>query len=262
MKGFLTVALLGTSAFLSAGYSNGYSRPNCPNFNKYPVYDSYPTQNNSRSYYNSYPSGNQQTNYYYSQPQSVKQESQQSNGSYYNKQPASDNSWADDNESKPANGDQAIYAKVKEALSSGWFSKGYQNITYSVSSGNVNLGGTVATIDDKNKIEENVKKIDGVKNINNQITVTGQVNGNGSEKYSQDSAVTADDKKINESIRSKLAEGWLSKGYDTVIIRTSNGIVVISGAVDGVDDVEKINNHVTNTPGVKSVNNQLTVKNK
>jgi osmotically-inducible protein OsmY len=54
----------------------------------------------------------------------------------------------------------------------------------------------------------------------------------------------------------------LFKGYETLILRTTNGIVIISGTVDHSDDVQKINDQVKSVEGVKSVNNQLNVKNK
>lgn len=73
---------------------------------------------------------------------------------------------------EPKNGsDQEIEKKIKSNLSS-WFSNEYQNVSYDVNNGYVVLRGSVNTLEDKKKVEDAVRKIDGVKQINNQITVT------------------------------------------------------------------------------------------
>jgi osmotically-inducible protein OsmY len=77
----------------------------------------------------------------------------------------------------------------------------------------------------------------------------------------QDAAATEQDKQINAKIRDKLSNLGI-KGFETIILRTQNGIVLISGSVDKVDDITKIKDQVKDVDGVKSVNNQLTAKNR
>ena len=67
--------------------------------------------------------------------------------------------------------DQELVKKIHSALSSGWLSKGYQNVSFDVDNGVVNLKGSVDTLESKNRIEGDMKKIDGVRQVNNQITV-------------------------------------------------------------------------------------------
>ena len=182
--------------------------------------------------------------------------------------------------------DDQIAKKVHNILGSGWFTKGYQNVTFDVTNGVVSLRGSVETSDDKKKIENNVKKIPGVKQVNNEITVTAEKaalsyyqppmmsDGMDSDdpedttkaatatKYSKDFAATDSDKQINEKIRDKLSGGWFNKGYDNLVIRTTNGIVTVSGTVNKFDDIQKVSDEIKKVDGVKSVNNQLTVRNK
>ena len=59
--------------------------------------------------------------------------------------------------------DQDISKDVKSTLGSGWFSKGYESVTYQVNDGVVTLKGNVQSIQDKNKVEDSLNKIKGVK---------------------------------------------------------------------------------------------------
>lgn len=90
----------------------------------------------------------------------------------------------------------------------------------------------------------------------NQTATTGQFQTKG-----QDFAATEQDKLINTQIRDRLSNLGL-RGYETIILRTQNGIVMISGSVDKVDDLMKIRDQIKNIDGVKSVNNQVTAKNR
>ena len=165
--------------------------------------------------------------------------------------------------------DPEINKKIQETLGSGWFSKGFQNVSFDVNNGNVNLRGSVDTLENKNKVEDSVRKIDGVKQVNNQITIVKENSDrypdsqlqDSEKKYPQDFASNSQDRQLNAEIRDKLS-GWFSKGYETLVIKTTNGVVVISGTVDKPEDIQKINDQIRNIEGVKSVNNQLTVMNR
>lgn len=67
--------------------------------------------------------------------------------------------------------DKDIRDRLKSKLGGGWFSKGYENVTYLVQNGNVLLRGTVDKPEEKNKVEEIAKGIDGVRSVTNQIVI-------------------------------------------------------------------------------------------
>ena len=50
--------------------------------------------------------------------------------------------------------DQDLHKNIRSALSSGWFSKGFEQVSFEVSNGNVVLKGSVNALNDKNKVEE------------------------------------------------------------------------------------------------------------
>ncbi len=171
--------------------------------------------------------------------------------------------------SQKAVSDQDLNKKIQESLSSGWFSKGFQNVTSNVNNGIVDLKGSVDTIENKNKVEDSVKKIEGVKQVNNQIIVAKESGNTYSDadlqasekKFPQDGATTPQDRQINAKIRNKLNNGLFSKGNETFTIKTNNGAVTITGNVKTLADVEKLSDQFSDIQGVKSVNNKVTVKN-
>lgn len=174
--------------------------------------------------------------------------------------------------------DDEIAKDVHDVLAGNWLSSGYPNVSFDVNNGTVSLRGVVDTQDEKNKIEQSVKKIEGVKAVRSDITVGLKpahhqkskmlsMNNNNYKRsneaatatMSKDSAATDQDRVINAKIREKIRQ-WNPKGYETLVIATRNGAVVITGTIDRVEDFQRINNDVKNIDGVKSVTNQASSK--
>lgn len=178
--------------------------------------------------------------------------------------------------------DDEIAQKIHPIMVGNWMTSGYPHVTFDVNNGTVNLRGIVDTREDKNKIEQAIKKIEGVKGVKNEITVgmpTGSqkskmlgmnnnnthnhrhANGAAASTMTQDSAGTDQDRTINSRLRERLSR-LNSKGYETLVISTSNGAVVITGNIDRVEDIQRISNEARNVQGVKSVTNQVTATKK
>lgn len=164
--------------------------------------------------------------------------------------------------------DQNINGKVDDIVGSGWFSKGFQNVSYDVNNGNVTIRGTVDSIENKNKIEDKIRKIDGVKSVTNDLKIAKENPSAYSEsqlkdsekKYPRDSAATLQDRQLNARIRDSLSNGWLWNSYETLVIRTDNGIVILSGVVDKPEEIQKVSDRLKEVEGVKAIKNQLDVK--
>lgn len=270
MKTISTLIILGCAQVLSANYYQGIR------------------DQGDSSYYNNGYQGSQgyQGQAYYQgsplQPQGQRVEE----STPYQKVPQNPNDWSRSEQKTYSNpnqvntsdwdrnngvSDEEISRKVKDALGAGWLTRGYPEVISEVRLGIVTLRGPVDTIENKTKADEAVRKIAGVRGINNQITVDPNYLKNGDvkvdvknaeNKYPQDAAATAEDRLLNAKIREKLSSGWFSKGFDAIILRTSNGVVLISGLVDRNEDVEKVNDQVKSVDGVREVNNQLSIKNK
>lgn len=201
MRKVFTLVALGSVALLSADQYSGNS-----NYQGQPTNSNYYPQNPRQGAQGYYQRDNVDANYqgqtandnYYQQNQR-----QGSQGYYqrnnvdgnYQGQVANDNSYQqnqrpgsqgyyqrDNQQCNPQQGnqrgnnprnvsDQDLNKKIQDTLSSGWFSKGFKNVSFDVNNGTVNLRGTVDSQENKQKIEDNIRKIDGVRQVNNQITV-------------------------------------------------------------------------------------------
>lgn len=139
--------------------------------------------------------------------------------------------------------------KVNQAIEGGWFSEGFDNVSFDNDNGNITLKGTVDSAEDKNEVESRVKKIDGVKSVDDQI----QVQNEKSEKP---------ERKIAKKIRKVLRGGWFTKGYDGVTFDLDDGEVTLKGTVDSESDLNEVQKKVEKIDGVKQVNNQIQVQSK
>ncbi|MCB1113359.1 MAG: BON domain-containing protein [Chlamydiia bacterium] len=75
-------------------------------------------------------------------------------------------------------------------------------------------------------------------------------------KYPLDTAKTFKDKELNNKIRTKI-EGWFADDYRGVILKTDNGIVVISGNIESDDLSNDLAEQVRKMEGVRQVRNKL-----
>lgn len=170
--------------------------------------------------------------------------------------------------------DDEIAKHVHGILASSWISSGYPNVTFDVKNGVVTFRGVVDKQEDKVKIEQAAKKIEGVNGVKNEISVglpkspvamnNTKKNGstatvNATDSSSKDSAVTDKDRAINAKIREKLSH-LNPKGYETIVIATSNGVVTISGNLERVEDMQRVSNEAKRVDGVKSVTNNVTAR--
>ncbi|MCE5318433.1 MAG: BON domain-containing protein [Parachlamydia sp.] len=173
--------------------------------------------------------------------------------------------------------DDEIKKNVSDALKGGWFSGGYENVNIAVYNGVVTLNGSVDSADNRNKLMEKVKSIDGVRGVNNQVAVNAQPSSSNAgassssnytdsqlqkseSKHPKDSAATSQDRQINAKIHDKV-DGWFVTN-ETLVFRTNNGVVTVYGTVEKYDDIQDLLNKLRQIEGVNAVNNKLTAKNK
>lgn len=163
--------------------------------------------------------------------------------------------------------DRRLEKDITDTLSSGMFSKGYDQITVQVNNGTVALRGTVETADDKNHVEQKVRNMRGVRNLNSQISVRSNPNPSdsqarsGKNSFPQDRYSTLADKQLNMKIRDKVSSGWLWNSYSDVVLITSNGDVILEGFVNKPEDQQKILDEIRKVEGVGSVRSNLKFKN-
>ena len=125
---------------------------------------------------------------------------------------------------------------------------------------------TIKTAEDKTTVDSKVRKIDGVRSINNQIVVQDERTSNqdrsvskSDKEFTQDTFATSNDQQLNKTIRDKISSGWFYNSNKNVQLSTNNGIVTLEGRVNSRSDAQKIVNEIQNINGVRTVVDRLQV---
>jgi osmotically-inducible protein OsmY len=175
----------------------------------------------------------------------------------YSNQSFSDSNDSNRNSNASNASDGEIAKKVREKLAAGWFSKGYDQVNVEVNNGNVTLSGSIPSWDDKEKVEKDIRSIDGVKGLSLRLSVEDQ---DSEQQKGSDKSAQKSDQEIASKIRDKISSGWFAKGFDQVNVQVNNGNVTLQGFVNTQEDKDKVEKEVRNIDGVKNINNQITVQ--
>lgn len=161
---------------------------------------------------------------------------------------------------QPMQSDQQLNTKIQDKLKGGWFTKGYPGVSAKVDHGNVTLTGTVASTKDKEKLDKEIREMDGVHSLNSQIRVENPNATDKDKEFSQDTYKTPQDEQLNKKIREKVSEGWIRDSYKNVSLNTDNGLVTLEGSIKNMEDQNKLVNEIQKINGVKSVKANLTIR--
>ena len=158
--------------------------------------------------------------------------------------------------------DQELARKIQDKVNSGWFSKGSEQVTVQVNNGVVTIQGFVKTQSNKDKIEAEIRNIEGVKSLNSQLVAREpEAKANASRQFTQDTYASPADDQLNKKIRDNTSRGWLWDSYEEVILNTANGEVILEGNIESVDDQQKFMKEIQKIEGVKTVKSNLKINN-
>jgi hyperosmotically inducible protein len=147
--------------------------------------------------------------------------------------------------------DMYLTAKTKIALFADARVKGSE-INVETSQGTVMIRGKVDSDAAKQAAEGIAKGIDGVKTVKNELQVVAP---------SQREATDATDEAITIRVNEQIAkDSYLKKAG--IRAQTNAGVVLLSGEVQDLMTSAQASSTVWQVPGVKSVKNDLTVKEK
>jgi osmotically-inducible protein OsmY len=165
--------------------------------------------------------------------------------------------------------DQDLTKKIQDKIGPGWFSKGYDQVSFQVNDGIVTLQGSVKTASDKGKVEREVRNINGVRGLNSQIAVqdsssrdNSNSRDNQQKEFPHDKAATSADDQLNKKIRDNTSRGWIWNSNRHVSLNTSNGVVTLEGTVNSANDQQKLLNEVQKIEGVNEVRSNLNINNR
>ena len=153
-------------------------------------------------------------------------------------------------EKTPIN-DTWLTAKTKIALAADGRVKGRQ-IDVETTKGQVMLRGKVDSDSSKQAAEDITKRLDGVKTVKNDLEVVAP---------STRDAVEDKDEAITTRVKEHIAMDAQLKKAD-IAVQTNAGVVSLTGEVNDIMTSANASWATRQIPGVKSVKNDLTVKEK
>ena len=148
---------------------------------------------------------------------------------------------------KTAVSDSWITSKTKIALFADERVKG-REVSVDTQKGVVHLRGKVDSDEAKSAAADVAKNVEGVQSVKNDLQVVAPT---------ARKAVDANDKEIAKAVAARLTQDMQLKKVD---VRADGGIVTLTGEVPSITASAKASEMARNVPGVKSVKNELTVR--
>jgi hyperosmotically inducible periplasmic protein len=148
---------------------------------------------------------------------------------------------------KTAVSDSWITSKTKIALFADERVKG-RGVSVDTQKGVVHLRGKVDSDEAKSAAADVAKNVEGVQSVKNDLQVVAPT---------ARKAVDANDKEIAKAVGALLTQDMQLKKVD---VRADGGIVTLTGEVPSITASAKASEMARNVPGVKSVKNELTVR--
>ena len=152
-------------------------------------------------------------------------------------------------ESKTATKDSWLTAKTKIALFADDRVKG-RHVNVETKKGIVMLRGKIDSAEAKSAAEEIAKGIEGVKGVKNELQIVAPRDRE---------AFEAKDEDITKRVKQHIAKDSRLKNTD-IDVKTNAGVVSLTGEVKNIDLSARASEVTRNTPGVRSVKNDLSFK--
>jgi hyperosmotically inducible protein len=151
-------------------------------------------------------------------------------------------------DAKTAVSDTWITSKTKIALYADERVKGTQINVDTMKGGAVHLRGKVDSAEAKAAAGDIAKGIEGVQSVKNDLQVVAPSNRK---------MVDAKDEDISKAVETRFSRDAQLKKVD---VRIDAGVATLTGEVPSITAAAKASEMARNTPGVKSVKNELTVR--
>ncbi len=147
--------------------------------------------------------------------------------------------------------DHTITSHVSDALHNNSEYK-FDTVQVACFKGNVQLSGFVDSEAQKYNAAKITKTVQGVRDVENDITVGGKNTSRSTGEYIDDKSLT---QRVNHALN-----GSQDYKFGQVNVTSLQGTVQLSGFVDKAEDKTEAGDIVKNVPGVKAVENNITVK--
>ncbi len=167
-----------------------------------------------------------------------------------------DDQKSDDNTNPSNPQDHLLLGRIQETVEFD-NNPNFRNAQIRVIGGRVFISGSFPTDNVKRAFLERLNNVMGVQGVEDKSFVE-------KDGASFDNANTAaalkDDAALRKEIQSQLSGGLLSKGFDNVSVDVTRGVVILRGSVLTNDDLKTISDRIQKIQGIRSVDNQVTVR--
>jgi hyperosmotically inducible protein len=150
---------------------------------------------------------------------------------------------------KTATKDSWLTAKTKIALFADDRVKG-RHVNVETKNGIVMLRGKIDSAEAKSAAEDIAKGIEGIKGVKNELQIVAPRDRG---------AIEAKDDDITKSVKQHIAKDSRLKNAG-IDVKTNAGVVSLTGEVKNIDMSARASEVTRNTPGVRSVKNDLSLK--
>ncbi len=148
------------------------------------------------------------------------------------------------------NSDAWLITKVKTTL---LFHNNVSAMTeVTAQDGIITLRGSATSLAQKDLTTEYVKDIEGVKQVNNEMTVSG------TSKKTQSIGRSIDDASITAEVKMTLLSHRSTSAVDTKV-KTRNGVVTLGGNAANSAEIDLVTKLVSDIKGVRRVKNDMVV---
>ena len=175
-----------------------------------------------------------------------------------------------DTASDQTGSDKMLQQKVEDSLKNNYLKKNYSTVNARVYNGNVTLMGSVDSEQDRQDVENRIRSLKGVNNVNDQLQVGSSTQTSSNDSYSRNETAEADsyaadqtanvsDQDLQKQAEDTLKNNYVKKNYDAILISVSNGIITVTGIVDSDKDREEIRQRLQKLRGAKNVDDRTQV---
>jgi osmotically-inducible protein OsmY len=123
-----------------------------------------------------------------------------------------------------------------------------KDATIGTTDGKVTMRGTVASEADRMKAERTVLKVNGVKGIDNQLEIASA--------NKQDMPAAVSDADVKAHVEASLKSD--AKMKDVTVASVTDGVVLLSGRADSLDESLRAIQNAYRVPGVSRVGSDIT----
>lgn len=164
--------------------------------------------------------------------------------------------------------DQKLLEKIQKSLNASGDARAFNKVELQIKNQEVTLRGTVDNEQARKLLKRKIEGIQGIKRVEDRLTIRNSRGDELSLLEEMEGAQTErmgttspDDIALKTDIENELKGGFFTKGFPQIQVKVQNGRVTLSGSVENDNEAKELRQRVEKIKGVKSIDDQVTIKN-